>query len=71
MNAEASQPTCPSPERRITLNPFFVTMLRAVAHAIHFKRILNFGEGQESQSVGEGVAAVISWITSLQLTNAT
>ncbi len=46
MNNEASQPTCPSPKLRITLNPFLVTMLQAVAHAIHFKRILNFGEGQ-------------------------
>jgi glycine/D-amino acid oxidase-like deaminating enzyme len=36
---------CPSPKLRTTLNPLLVTMLQAVAHAIHFKRILNFGEG--------------------------
>jgi hypothetical protein len=27
------------------LNPLLVTMLQPAAHAIHFKRILNFGEG--------------------------
>jgi hypothetical protein len=30
--------------------PLLVTMLQAVAHAIHFKRILNFGES-EAQAV--------------------
>jgi hypothetical protein len=31
---------------RKTLNPFLVTMLQAALHAIHFNRILSFGEGQ-------------------------
>ena len=29
-----------------TLNPVLVTMLQAAQHAVRFKRILNFGEGQ-------------------------
>ncbi len=37
---------CRSPKFRKTLNPVFVTMLQAAPEAIHFKRILNFGEGQ-------------------------
>src|ERR1700687_4342865 len=37
---------CRSPKLRKTLNPVFVTMLQAAPEAIHFKRILNFGEGQ-------------------------
>jgi len=35
------------------LNPLLVTMLQAAAHAIHFKRILNFGEGQVSDHQSE------------------
>jgi hypothetical protein len=37
--------TSRSPKLRKTLNPVLATMLRAAPHAIHFKRILNFGEG--------------------------
>jgi hypothetical protein len=35
-----------SPKLRKTLNPVPVTVLQAAPHAMHFKRILNFGEGQ-------------------------
>jgi len=31
-----------------TLNPVLLTMLQAAQHAIHLKRILNFGEGQRT-----------------------
>ncbi len=36
---------CPSPKLRKTLILARVTMLPASLHAIHFKHILNFGEG--------------------------
>jgi hypothetical protein len=31
-------------------NPILILMLQATPHAIHFKRILNFGEGQVQNS---------------------
>jgi len=37
---------CPSPKLRKTMILSRVTMLPASLHAIHFKHILNFGEGQ-------------------------
>ncbi len=39
--------SCPSPKLRKTLIFARVTMLPASLHAIHFKHILNFGEGQD------------------------
>src|SRR5712664_572793 len=39
---------CRSPKLRKALKPVLVTMLQAAPHTIHFKRILNFGEGQAS-----------------------
>jgi hypothetical protein len=36
---------CPSPKLRKTMILSRVTMLPASLHAIHFKHILNFGEG--------------------------
>jgi len=48
LHFRSSRPTdrCCPPKLRKTLNPVPLTMLQAAPHAIHFKRILNFGEGQ-------------------------
>ena len=52
--------SCRSPKLRKTLNPVFVTMLQAAPEAIHFKRILNFGEGH---CVRQTLTAFIIWAT--------
>jgi hypothetical protein len=53
LHFRSSRPTdpCRSPKLRRTLNPVPVTMLQAAPNAIHFKRILNFGEGQGTSAL--------------------
>jgi hypothetical protein len=54
---------CPSPKLRKTLNLARVTMLPASLHAIHYKHILNFGEGQVvSRALHNVYARLVDWV---------
>src|SRR5258708_39315567 len=52
--ARSKTSTCRSPKLRRALNLVRVIMLQATPHAIHFKHILNVGEGQGQISIQYG-----------------